>query len=55
MAEDLMFRPAAELAAAVSAGEVSARELVEQSLESIARQNGELNAFIRLCEERALA
>jgi amidase len=55
MAHDLMFRPAAELAAAVNAGEVTARELVEESLESIGRLNGELNAFIRLCEERALA
>jgi amidase len=55
MAEDLMFRPAGELAAAVRAGDVSARELVEASYESIDRLNGELNAFIRLCEERALA
>jgi len=55
MADDLMFRPAGELAAAVRAGDVSARELVEQSLEAIGRLNGELNAFVRLCEERALA
>ncbi len=32
MAEDLMFRPAGELAGAVRAGDVSARELVEASL-----------------------
>ena len=32
MPEDLMFRPVGELAAAVRAGEVSARELVEASL-----------------------
>jgi amidase len=55
MPDDLMFRPAGELAAAVRAGEVSARELVEESLESIGRLNGDLNAFVRLCEDRALA
>jgi amidase len=55
MAEDLMFRPAGELAAAVRAGDLSARELVEASYESIDRLNGELNAFIRICEDRALA
>src|SRR5688500_13143381 len=54
MAEDLMFRPAGELAAAVSAGDVSARELVEASYEAIGRLNGELNAFVTLCEERAM-
>jgi amidase len=50
-----MFRPAGELAGSVRAGEVSARELVEESLEAIGRLNGELNAFVRLCDERALA
>jgi amidase len=55
MPEDLMFRSAGELAASVGAGDVTARELVEASLESIDRLNGELNAFVRLCDERALA
>src|SRR6266536_2738664 len=55
MADDLMFRPAAELAAMVREGDVSARELVEASYEVIGRMNGELNAFVTLCEERALA
>jgi amidase len=55
MADDLMFRSAAELAASVRAGDVSARELVEESLDAIGRLDGELNAFVRLCEERALA
>src|SRR6185503_9855008 len=55
MAEDLMFRPVGELAASVRAGDVSARELVEASYEAIGRLNGELNAFVTLCEERALA
>ncbi len=55
MANDLMFRPAVELAAMVRGGEVSSRELVEASYEAIERRNGELNAFVTLCEERALA
>jgi amidase len=55
MANDLMFRPAIELAGLVRGGEVSSRELVEASYEAIERRNGELNAFVTLCEERALA
>jgi amidase len=54
MADDLMFRSAAELATMVHDGDVSARELVEASLEAIERRNGELNAFVTLCAERAL-
>jgi amidase len=55
MQNDLMFRPARELAEMVRAGEVSARELVETSYEAIERLNGDLNAFVTTCEERALA
>jgi amidase len=55
VAEDLMARSATELAAMVREGDVSARELVEASYEAIGRLNGELNAFVTLCEERALA
>jgi len=55
MANDLTFRPADELAAMVRSGEVSARELVEACYEAISRLNGDLNAFVTLCEERALA
>ena len=55
MADDLMFEPVTELAASVREGDVSARELVETSLEAIDRLNGELNAFVTLCDERALA
>ena len=55
MADDLMFQPVTELAASVREGDVSARELVETSLQAIERLNGELNAFVTLCEERALA
>jgi amidase len=55
MQNDLMFRPARELAAGVRSGELSARELVESAYEAVERLNGELNAFVTLCEERALA
>jgi amidase len=55
MANDLMFKPAVELAAMVRDGEVSSRELVEDAYEAIERQNGELNAFVTLCRDRALA
>jgi amidase len=55
MANDLMFRPARELAEMVRSGEVTSRELVESSFEAIGRLNDELNAFVTLCEERALA
>ena len=48
MADDLMFQSRGELAASVREGDVSARELVEASLEAIERLNGELNAFVTL-------
>jgi amidase len=52
---DLMFRPATELAGLVRSGEVSARELVEASLERIEELNPKLNAFVDVDAERALA
>jgi amidase len=52
---DLMFRPAHELAGMVRAGELSARELVEISLARIEELNPELNAFVQVDAERALA
>ncbi|TMK27003.1 MAG: amidase [Actinobacteria bacterium] len=52
---DLMFRPATELAGMVRSGEVSARELVESSLERIEELNPKLNAFVDVDAERALA
>ena len=55
MANDLMFRSASELAPMVRSGEVSARELVETTYEQIERLNGDLNAFVTLCKDRALA
>jgi amidase len=51
---DLMFRGAVELAAMVRAGDVSARELVETSLERIEELNPALNAFVEVDGERAL-
>jgi amidase len=55
MENDVMFQSATEQAALVRSGEVSARELVEASYEAIGRLNDEINAFVTLCEERALA
>jgi amidase len=52
---DLMFRSAIELASMVRAGEVSARELVQTSLERIEELNPRLNAFVEVDGERALA
>jgi amidase len=52
---DLMFRPAGELAGMVRAGEISARELVQVSLDRIEELNPELNAFVEVDGERALA
>jgi amidase len=52
---DLMFRPASELAGMVRAGEVSAKELVALSLERIEELNPQLNAFVEVDGERALA
>lgn len=52
---DLMFRPASELAGMVRAGEVSASELVQTSLERIEQLNPQLNAFVEVDGERALA
>jgi amidase len=55
MSNDLMFRSATELAALVRSGEVTSRELVEASYSTIGRLNDELNVFVTLCEDRALA
>jgi amidase len=52
---DLMFRSAIELAEMVRAGEISARELVQVSLDRIEELNPELNAFVQIDGERALA
>jgi amidase len=52
---DLMFRPASELAALVRSREISARELVQCSLARIAELNPTLNAFVQIDGDRALA
>ncbi|MDQ6811960.1 MAG: amidase [Actinomycetota bacterium] len=54
-ASDLMFHSASELAEMVRSGEVSARELVQCSLERIEELNPALNAFVQVDSERALA
>jgi amidase len=52
---DLLFRPATELAAIVRSGEISARELVALSLERIDQLDRQLNAFVQVDGEGALA
>ncbi len=52
---DLMFSPASELAGMVRAGDLSARELVQISLDRIEELNPALNAFVEVDAERALA
>ena len=55
MATEYLTRPAIEQAELIRAGEVSARELVEESLRAIEALNDELNAFVTLAADRALA
>src|SRR3954462_9686421 len=55
MAVEYLTRPATEQAAAIRAGEVSSRELVEESLHAIHDLNEQLNAFVTTVAERALA
>jgi amidase len=54
-AAELMFRPVSELAQLVREGSLSARELVETSLLRIEELNPQLNAFVDVDGERALA
>jgi amidase len=54
-AADLMFRPVGELAGLVRAGELSARELVQASIDRIESLNPRLNAFVDVFAEEALA
>ena len=48
---ELMFRSALELAELVRSREISARELVETSLERIDESNPTLNAFVQVDSE----
>jgi amidase len=52
---DVLSRPATEQASLVRSGELSARELVEASLAAIEHMNGEINAFVHVAPELALA
>src|SRR3954451_15703988 len=51
---DLLTRPAGELAHLVRMGELSARELVQASLEEIEAQEPELGAFVDVLADDAL-
>jgi amidase len=53
--DDLLTTSAVEQARLVRSGELSARELVERALAAIEQRNPELNAFVALCADRALA
>jgi amidase len=52
---ELLTRPATELAAMVRDGEVSARELVQASLDAIEALDPQINAFTHVAAESALA
>ena len=52
---DLLYRPAGELAALVRSGEITARELVAASIERIEEVDGQINAFVHVDAEGALA
>src|SRR3954452_15282838 len=54
MADDYLTRPATEQAEAIRAGEISSRELVEESLRAIVALNDDINAFVTTASERAL-
>ncbi|HWT95956.1 MAG TPA: amidase [Solirubrobacteraceae bacterium] len=51
----LLLRPADELAGLVRAGEITARELVQESLDRIEQLNPQLNCFVDVFAEEALA
>ena len=52
---ELLFKPVTELARMVREGEITSRELVEASLERIEALQPELNAFVHVDAEGALA
>jgi len=52
---DLMRRSAVELAALIRERELSARELVQASLDAIAERDRQVNAFTHVADETALA
>src|SRR3954452_19579319 len=54
-ATDLLYRPVTELAASVRSGELTARELVQASLDRIEEVNPKVNAFVDVFGDEALA
>jgi amidase len=52
---DLLFRPVGELAGLIRDGELGARELVQASLDRIDELNPELNAFVDVYYDEAIA
>src|SRR3954464_14057011 len=54
-ATDLLYRPVTELAASIRSGELTARELVQASLDRIDEVNPDVNAFVDVFGEEALA
>src|SRR3954447_2662229 len=54
-ATDLLYRPVTELAASVRSGEITARELVQASLDRIEEVNPKVNAFVDVSGDEALA
>jgi amidase len=54
-ATDLLYRPVTDLAASVRAGDISARELVQASLDRIEELEPKVNAFVDVFAEEALA
>src|SRR5512135_1056069 len=55
MTDELMHRPALELAEMVRAGELTARELVSECLARIDQREPTINAFTHVAHESALA
>lgn len=53
--DDLLFRPVDELAGMVRSGEISSRELVQESVDRIDELNPQLNAFVDVFADEALA
>jgi amidase len=52
---DLLYRPVTELAQSVRSGEISARELVQASLDRIEEVEPKVNAFVDVFADEALA
>jgi amidase len=52
---DLLYRPVTELASGVRSGEITARELVQASLDRIEEVDPKINAFVDVYAEDALA